>query len=169
MSLANCLDNILFASATSLFKAYGVAVSETGKERIEPAAPSCAIGFLGQSLTGTVVLTADPEVLRHSKPLETSADRDWLGELTNQLMGRVKNRLLAYGVEVQPTTPVVLRGERLVPLGRNGELSGVVLRHPSGGIVVATIDHEVLDAAGLSQLKRVEGLQLPREGDVILF
>ena len=70
---------------------------------------------------------------------------------------------------VRPTTPVVLRGERLVPLGRNGELSGVVLRHPSGGIVVATIDHEVLDAAGLSQLKRVEGLQLPREGDVILF
>jgi hypothetical protein len=42
--------------------------------------------------------------------------RAWIAELSNQLVGRIKNKLLAHGAEVYVTTPVVLRAELLAPI-----------------------------------------------------
>jgi CheY-specific phosphatase CheX len=38
---------------------------------------------------------------------------DWLGELSNQLLGRVKRRFALHGASFSLGTPVVITGERL--------------------------------------------------------
>jgi len=169
MSIRNTLDNLLFTSATTLFKAYGITVHETATERKVHTPICAAIGFAGPALTGTVMLCAEPPLVRASKPLPENVDHEWLAELVNQLMGRIKNRLLAFGIEVHPSTPLILRSERVAPLGHSGDLAGVVLHHPDGGSAIATIDHDVRDPAKLANLTRDGQPAIPREGDVILF
>jgi hypothetical protein len=45
--------------------------------------------------------------------------RDWIAELANQLIGRVKMKLLSYSVSVTMTTPLALSGIRVTPLPRS--------------------------------------------------
>jgi CheY-specific phosphatase CheX len=104
----------------SLFRAYGV-----GLEGVDPDATSeerlvlgSVIGFTGPTLRGTCILAATELPLRRSNPVAGSL-RNWMAELANQLVGRIKNQLLSHGAEeVYVTTPVVMRGEHLAPLPR---------------------------------------------------
>merc|ERR1712146_853533 len=41
------------------------------------------------------------------------ANYDWIGELANQLLGRLKNKLLSWNVEVALSTPVLVHGAQL--------------------------------------------------------
>lgn len=169
MGIAETLDNVLFTSATGLFKAYGIAIQEA-KGGAVPSTPLCAvIGFTGPWLCGAAMIAADNALIAAACPVPGTSDRDWLAELANQLLGRVKNRLLPYGVEVYASTPVVLRGDRIAPLGRDGTLPGVMFQTTTGYRVTVWIDHTVLDASKLDRLSRGEATDIPREGDVILF
>jgi len=106
-------------ACANLFEAYGVP--------LEPADPNASvedtllftaiIGFSGPGLRGTCILTSTERPLQRSNPAGGSL-RDWIAELVNQLVGRVKNLLLQRGAEVYVTTPVVIRGEHLAPLPR---------------------------------------------------
>jgi CheY-specific phosphatase CheX len=103
----------------TLFQAYGVELTE-----IDPNEASAdtfllgaVIGFSGPGLRGTIILASTEMALKDSNPTDGSL-RDWIAELANQLVGRVKNRLLRDGVDVYVTTPVVMRGEHLAPLPR---------------------------------------------------
>src|SRR4051812_18701468 len=58
-----------------------------------------SIGFAGRGLRGTCVLAANERPLLESCP-EGGRLRDWVGELANQLAGRVKVQILARGTEV---------------------------------------------------------------------
>jgi len=68
------------------------------------------IGFGGHDLRGSLMLGCSDELLR------ASSAEDWLGELTNQLLGRVKNRLIQHDIALYASLPVVLRGEQIEPL-----------------------------------------------------
>lgn len=100
-----------------LFEAYGVKLTPTdepwgaaGEKQL------CGvIGFVGRRLRGTCVLAGSEAPIVASCPT-SGGTRDWVGELANQLAGRLKAKLLALGVEVHLTTPVVLSGIRLQPL-----------------------------------------------------
>jgi hypothetical protein len=76
-----------------------------------------AIGFVGESLRATCLLGADQQLLQASGRSENQP-RDWIAELSNQLMGRIKMRLLGCGVNVKLTTPLALSGIKLRPLPR---------------------------------------------------
>jgi hypothetical protein len=76
-----------------------------------------AIGFVGESLRATCLLGADQQLLQASGRSENQP-RDWIAELSNQLMGRIKLRLLGCGVNVKLTTPLALSGIKLRPLPR---------------------------------------------------
>lgn len=167
MGTAQTLDNILFTAAQGLFKAYGQPLSELSAPFGTVDAPLCAVvGFTGDALNGSMMLAADREPIAATRP-DGSTDRDWIAELANQLLGRFKNRLLAYGLVVHSTTPIVIRGERIAPLGRNGDLPGVVFRCAAGGRVTVWIDHQ---ATGELQLSRSSNPEpVAREGDVVLF
>lgn len=103
----------------SLFEAYGVSLRAIDPHTAidQNALLSGVIGFSGPSIRGTCILAATSKPIMESNPVGSSP-RDWIAELANQLIGRIKNRLLEEGVEVYVTTPVVLRGEHLAPMPR---------------------------------------------------
>lgn len=169
MGIAETIDNILFTATTSLFKAYGLPLSEAAAPVGGVSAPLCAvIGFGGKTLAGALMIAADKEPIAASRPTPQTTDRDWIAELSNQLLGRVKNRLLGFGVEVHATTPIVLRGERISPLGASGSLPGVTFTTSVGGRVTVWVDHQAIDGLQLAKLAAAAE-PLAREGDVILF
>jgi hypothetical protein len=106
-------------ACVELFGAYGVALAP-GTSRwaaSDERLLSGSIGFVGQRIRGTCLLAAAESPLMASLP-EHGTLRDWVGELTNQFVGRLKTKLLSRGVEVYVTTPIVLSGIRIQPLPR---------------------------------------------------
>jgi CheY-specific phosphatase CheX len=85
---------------------------------IEDDSMTGVIGFSGPGIWGMCLLSSSRAPLAASNPVGGSA-RDWLGELVNQLAGRLKRKLIAEGATVYVTTPIVLRGARIEPLPRH--------------------------------------------------
>jgi hypothetical protein len=78
------------------------------------------IGFVGNEVSATCVLGAEQSLVEVSCRAG-GRPRDWIAELSNQLAGRVKMKLLACGMSVRLTTPLALSGVRLTPLPRLGQ------------------------------------------------
>ena len=107
-------------ACVELFRAYGMSLQpeaqelEVGDQRV-----ICGvIGFVGSGARGSCMLVAHDELIMESCP-DGGRCRDWIGELTNQLAGRVKAKLLKYGVEVALSTPIGVSGVAVHPLPRN--------------------------------------------------
>jgi hypothetical protein len=126
------------SACVELFDAYGVSLQplsgETGFRASDECIMSGVIGFVGKNVRGTCLLAGNDAPLEASCPPGGQL-RDWVGELANQLVGRLKRKLLARGVEVALTTPLVLSGVRLQPLPR-GRLTPSVLRASQGDVLV---------------------------------
>src|SRR5262245_26937283 len=90
------------AACVELFGAYGLELraSPATSARSEERHLSGSIGFVGRHLRGTGLLAAAERPLAASCPEQGGALRDWVSELTNQFVGRLKTKLLARGVEV---------------------------------------------------------------------
>ena len=99
----------------ALFSEYGVQLVPV--ERNEAPGVKmlyCGIlGFSGDDLRGSVVLAATGETLSVSNPIAGGSARDWIAELVNQFLGRLKLSLMSRKVIISLATPVVLRGEHL--------------------------------------------------------
>lgn len=104
------------------------------------------IGFAGDSLRGCVGVAANLQAVLAVHPLGLDADRrgrpaeDWLAEIANQVLGRVKHRLSGYSMEIAPSTPVVLRGLQIrVARARPGPPQ-CYKAATKGGSIIAWID-----------------------------
>lgn len=168
MAIADTLNNLLFTGTLGLFKAYGVQLAEDPAGAKETANPLTAVvGFHGAAISGTVMLVVDSALLRASVQTRETTEREWIAELANQLLGRVKNRLLAYGVDVAALTPTVLSSVRIVPNGPRDQRQGITMV-ANGNRVTVWVDYHVKDAERLAKLARGDA-QVGREGDLILF
>lgn len=112
------LAELLETSLRELLEAYGVPSRQApqGEPSSDgPLALAGVIGFTAAQLRGSLVVSASTEDLASMGPSveDDLALRDWAGELANQLLGRLKNKLLAFGVVLSITPPVVVRGFRL--------------------------------------------------------
>ena len=152
-------------ACTELFGAYGVSLSATRKSWTESDERllSGSMGFVGRHVRGTCLLATTEKTLADSCPTQGKL-RDWIGELTNQFVGRLKIKLLACGVEVFVTTPIVLSGVRIQPLPR-GRLEPTVFSSPRGDVLVwVEVDTDQGFALGSLHPGRSNV-----EGEVILF
>jgi hypothetical protein len=149
-----------------LFAAYGVSLVPgsypwaTSDERLL----SGVIGFVGQGIRGTCLLAGNEAVLAASCP-EAGRLRDWVGELANQLAGRLKIKLSAFGVDTWLTTPIVVSGVRLEPLPR-GKLEPTVFVVAEGPVMVwveVELDH------GFALVEPQAEMPFSGEGEVHLF
>lgn len=122
-------EQVTAAACEELFGRYGVPVRRAD-EREEPISPEfflCSvIGFTGRDARGTLVLALTEELSGLSNPVAgtkpsatTVSQRDWVGELSNQLLGQIKIELLRRGVEIYVNLPAVLQGQHLAPLPRS--------------------------------------------------
>jgi hypothetical protein len=123
------------------------------------------VGFTGEQMRGTLMLATSSEPLGRTSPMRDASLREWIAELSNQLLGRIKNRLLVHGVDLHLSTPVVLRGNHIAPLSR-AELVPYAFSC-DGGYVCVWFDAEVLGGLDLTQLVATDGLVV--EGSTTFF
>ncbi len=163
--LAAHVSALTAGCCVDLFAAYGVSLSPSAAEFIdsEDVLLSGVIGFVGPELRGTCLLVSNRSPIELSSPQKDRA-RDWVGELTNQLVGRLKRKFLGYGLEVVLTTPVVLSGLHLRPIPRR-ELGHRVFSTESGSIMVWV---EVETEPGF-EFGPAMSEQSNAEGDVLMF
>jgi CheY-specific phosphatase CheX len=136
--LSELLKELTPIAVVELFASYGVSVQEQppgatatkrpagSPEQAGEANIAGVVGFTGSVMRGTlllattfpVVAAARPEMLR-KRVLSSSLSsdwilaRDWAGELANQVLGRVKNRLNRFGVTFEVSPPTALSGPAL--------------------------------------------------------
>ena len=158
------LQSMVASAAEELLKAYGVQVERLAEPWVETdeVLYTGVMGFIGEHVRGTCLLAAPMVTVLASAPDE-ARPRDWVGELANQLVGRLKSKLLAHGTTIALTTPVVLRGVRLQPLPR-GSAQPSVFETPAGRALVwleVEVDSEF-------KLGALEPLGVT-EGDIVAF
>src|SRR6266545_2035589 len=131
------LDDLLVECASALFSAYNRPLSYAGTASSETQSfvLSGVIGFAGSDMRGTLLLAMTRGLLEDLSPSAASM-RDWIAELSNQLLGRFKNQLLRFGTEIYAATPSVLRGELITPLPRACALAGHCFESAQGSACV---------------------------------
>lgn len=152
-------------ACAELFGAYGVGLSPAKKDwsQTDERLLSGSMGFVGRNVRGTCLLATTEAPLLKSCPTRGKL-RDWVGELTNQFVGRLKTKLLGCGIEVFVTTPIVLSGVRIQPLPR-GRLEPFVFSSADGE-VLAWVEVDVDEGFVLGSLHPGRS---NAEGEVILF
>ncbi len=169
------LLQLVSESLTELLEHYGQrAVEPLTKDQHYPRALAGSVAFLGPELRGSITLLASEAAISSALPAAEAptfaAVADWTGELTNQLMGRLKRKLSAYGTSVDIGVPSVFRGDRLALLKRSNACQ------PAWQLVQVTslqrtfqvrLDVDVRDDLQLSV--HTPSAALPAEGEALLF
>lgn len=166
------LQALVIECNETLFKHYGVevrhapgvAASEIWEEDLVLAG---LIGFTSDEMRGSMIIAAGKTPL-HGLDQEPTRHRDWIQELANQLLGRVKNRLLGYGVDITMTTPLSMRGLHLVLEPGTQESNLLLFRTAEGGAVCVLFDVEAVSGFELTKTDAPEAT-CPDEGELLLF
>jgi len=133
---------------------------------MEQSRQLCGIlGFTGDTLCGSVVISATTEAIAGSNPIGDGATRGWVAELTNQLVGRFKNMLFRHGVEVAMSVPVVLTATQLTPLPQS-QVQPTCLEVGDGRV---TIWLETEAAPGFELSEPSADSAIAPEGEAMLF
>jgi CheY-specific phosphatase CheX len=126
------VETVAPKACVELFATNGVRLVRPGRRRNQSAPPPLnratvagVVGFAGAEIRGTVVIVSTFSLLAAARPKalggmlseSSSSDwilvRDWAGELANQLLGRITNRLAHFGIALRASTPVALSGHAL--------------------------------------------------------
>jgi CheY-specific phosphatase CheX len=118
------LSGSLLDATGQVFQEHGVVLQ--GPTRCEPALdwldPIAVIGFGGDSVRGCVSFEVPWRVLQGSHPMRSTATVDlvdWVGELANLTLGKLKTMLRRRGVRIQLGLPTTFT----VPGAQSGAMS----------------------------------------------
>lgn len=166
------LEQLVVDCAHALFRHYEVelvhALGATPEDVWEEdLALAGIIGFTSPELRGSLVLAMGKKPL-HAVEAESAHHRDWIQELSNQLLGRMKNRLLAYGVNLQMTTPLSMRGFHLTLEASSSDAKPLLFHTPDAGAVCVLFDGESMPGFELVR-QESEETACPDEGELLLF
>ena len=162
------LDSAVAENCLKLFADYRLEIRARGPE--DPIGADrfllCGIiGFTAKHMRGVVVLATTQEPLERTNHTSTT-HRDWICELANQLLGRVKNHLLPRGIELHAATPVSLRGEHLSPVLQQSPVTELFLA--DSGIVGVWTDCEFDAGFAFSAVNSHDAAPVS-EGEMLLF
>ncbi|MGO8992491.1 MAG: chemotaxis protein CheX [Polyangiaceae bacterium] len=170
------IDSLVESAARALFESHGLSLGELQGEATE--APddhdiAASIGFTSPQVQGAILMTtrkvlvarAWPRELRHREPSEREVC-DWAGELVNQLLGRIKNALLPFGLVLEQSTPTVVVGKHVHRAPPSTNLARRYYFDTSVGTLLIYFDAAI--AKGLSLTGDASVRPAP-EGDVHLF
>ncbi len=134
------------------------------------------IGFSGAKLSGSLALVLPQLLLEQTHPMRgkitgdpLAAFHDWAGEISNQILGQLKNRLLRHGIVLQLCTPMTMQGTEL--RGRVDPREGFA--RPRFRAAESTFDLH-FDATAepeveLSPLESTESNDAAEQGECLLF
>ena len=169
------LRNILHECSVALFDAYGIQIvrvdAADGPANTTSATVGMAgvIGFTHEQVRGTLMIATSQKVLSSSQTSSgaaTPSQRDWISELANQLLGRMKNQLVRRGIELKMTTPVSIRGEQL-SIGFEDERLIVSRYAADGEPIHAFIDYDA--NANFIIPEASNDTHVAAEGELLLF
>jgi len=138
------IDALIQASLVDLCGAYGVALAPLPRHTPTPAGTSdvtVAVAFRGWGSTaGSLTLSLPSALLEYMKGTEaTSVRLDWARELTNQLLGRIKNRLLPFGVRLEIGALTLVDPNRLRHQLKENQTSRTYAGRTLRGLVLVTV------------------------------
>ena len=115
------IDRYLSASTLDLFGAQGLRLEAWPAPAAELAEPlASSIGFTSDNMKGVLVLVMEKSLALASLPANLRAKcgddellADWVGELSNQLLGRIKTRFIGSGIQIALSTPIVFVGREM--------------------------------------------------------
>jgi hypothetical protein len=167
------LDALVQSTTVELFQSRGIAVAPLPASAAHPRQVSYfslagLVALSSAKASGSLSLSwSDPVFSLFTPPVPASSmgARDLLRELTNQLSGRIKNRLLNFSLMLTIGVPTVLSGQALERQRQRREHELVyVFRTLRGEILVTldlAIDGDAIDYSGASKVAK--------EGEFIAF
>jgi hypothetical protein len=167
------LDALLQSSTVELFQSRGIAVAPLPSSVGNPHHATYfnlagVVNLTSPKANGSLSLSwADPVFSLFTPPVPATSmgARDLLRELTNQLSGRVKNRLLNFALMLNIGVPSVLSGQALERQRPRRDTEVVYHFRTLRGEIVVTLDLQIEpDALNYSGSNRVA-----KEGDFIAF
>lgn len=145
--IVKALENVLRASATEFFSttdqlsAYKVGQSMTsGSSETLSVSFASVIGYAGDEIKGSLVTVCEGELLNKSHPnhamgmpVGEAEVLDWVGEVANQLLGRIKNKLASAGVKFAMGTPTTVTGKSMqITSPKDGFVIPLIFNGPFG-------------------------------------
>lgn len=160
------LSDVVSDCVIKVFEAYDATL-----EAADDADPGhevvAVIGYAADELRGGLALGISKALAQRTMPTSETPLYDWTGELANQILGRVRNKMLAYQVDIQISTPVVLHGlgVQVAPPGHHGVR---VASYKSGDDVVQVL-LEARFEEGFVLPERSDNGDTVDEGEMLLF
>jgi chemotaxis protein CheX len=177
------LDDLLTDCTLKLFDSTGYSLRSAGTcSEDGPVLPGDAIaavigyvaendlrGALAVIASPAAVVASRPEAIRALVPVPAEEEvRDWAGELSNQLLGRLKNQLLKRGIIFELATPITIFASELrMPMRRATYGSWLRFDGPDGTVAVRFALH----TPGGWELPAIDESAGPgqEEGEMLLF
>ena len=168
--VSGVIQEIVCKGAMEVLQAHQMAprpASDTGDLTL-----ASIIGFSGEDIQGALGMATTHQTLSAAHLASTGRkagpgeENDWLRELANQVMGRVKGGLLAQGVKVTIALPQTVQGMCLSPDERRRNRVAWTSLHVSGGLFLTWVDLEVFD--GLRLGGKAAEMAVPA-GELLLF
>jgi len=138
-----------------------------------PVDVAAVIGFSGDLIKGSLVITTGMDLLNKSHPNHAMgmpvADPDcldWIGEIANQLLGRIKNKMAAAGVPFSMSTPTTAVGKSLkISKPKSGAAFGITFNGPYNPLSL----HFLYVADPAIAFKETKSESSAKEGASLLF
>lgn len=143
----NQVHDLTVATVVEFWHALGELVSFSGmvaQRDVQWPGTVAVIGFGGVEIRGTLVLGAPLELLRRTHPVESSDAVeliDWLAEISNQMLGRMKARLLRHDVVIEIGTPLTISASDLRLRSFHGPPSLMLFDSSDGPLQIAFEAH----------------------------
>lgn len=169
------IDGYVSASALDLFAAQGLKIEARPAPQAELAEPlASSIGFTSDNMKGVLVLVMEKSLALASLPANLRAKgcddellADWVGELSNQLLGRLKTRFIGSGLQIMLSTPIVFVGREMRHFFRPSPIQRKLGFGGKGEAVVELLanyerDFEIVEGENSAKAG-------PPEGEVLFF
>ena len=165
------LETMIQSSTVDLFHAAGiavgpVAVNKVDCSQVESRALMAMIPFGGPGAQGTLGLLVPTGVfeLVRQDPARPFTGMAWVQDSVNQLLGRIKARLLQFQMPLQMGLPASMDDQALRKLVQQGILAAYRFRTLRGEISV-TLSGKI----DFARLNYASQMTYAAEGDIVLF
>ncbi len=148
--LRQLFDSAVIDAVDELLHAYEIPgrISPITPELTQDPCLASVIGFHGHRARGSLVLMTSRMFIAKMLPMEPSEEllRDWIAELGNQALARIRANLSRDGVELPMSLPSVLAGMRLELRHLNEDYCRVYAFTTQNGPILVLIDAVVRSA-----------------------
>jgi CheY-specific phosphatase CheX len=172
ITAVSLVDGLVRSAAEALFQTYGVKLEPDGtplSRTLKNTQLLGVIGFSSRDLSGALLMALPRALVERTLPAPDANPGDWCGELTNQLLGRLKNQLLKYQVAVNLSLPVVVCGEGMSLPASTRKITRYCSYACDGLIMCIRIEMELGPSLELVRKVAEPEHEAVDEGELLLF